>query len=57
MLKPKKEDESKSIRKDDDCKSIYSNRSKSILDMNVNELLAVRIPSNVPKLNSYNNNE
>jgi hypothetical protein len=34
-------------RKDDDNKSIYSSvskTSKSVLDMSVNELLAVRIP-------------
>lgn len=38
MWKPKKED---------DAKSLYSNASKtkSILDMSVNELLAVRIPA------------
>ena len=46
MLKPKKDDEIKSYKKDDDNKSMYSNMSKNILDMNVNELLAVRIPSN-----------
>ena len=44
MLKPKKDDEIKSYKKDDDNKSMYSNMSKNILDMNVNELLAVRIP-------------
>lgn len=46
MLKPKKDDEIKSYKKDDDNKSMYSNMSKNILDMNVNELLAVRIPYN-----------
>lgn len=34
-------------KKDDDMKSmsIYSNQSKSILDMNVNDLLSIRIPT------------
>ena len=38
MFKPKKDDESKSLY------SAVSRTSKSVLDMSVNELLAVRIP-------------
>ena len=38
MFKPKKEDDSKSLY------SAVSRTSKSVLDMSVNELLAVRIP-------------